>query len=55
MISIIREFTPRPEISLEEVPAPQKLAQYQARLRDIEEQLITSMARWENLLARAES
>lgn len=33
---------------------PQKLAQYQARLRDIEEQLITSMARWENLLARAE-
>ena len=34
---------------------PQKLAQYQARLRDIEEQLITSMARWENLLARAES
>jgi hypothetical protein len=28
MISIIREFTPRPEIELEEVPAPQKLAQY---------------------------
>ena len=28
MISVIREFTPRPEIDLEEVPAPQKLAQY---------------------------
>jgi hypothetical protein len=28
MISLIREFTPRPEIELEEVPAPQKLAQY---------------------------
>ena len=28
MISIIREFTPRAEIELEEVPAPQKLAQY---------------------------
>ena len=28
MINIIREFTPRPEIELEEVPAPQKLAQY---------------------------
>ena len=28
MISAIRDFTPRPEIDLEEVPAPQKLAQY---------------------------
>ena len=28
MISIIRDFTPRAEIELEEVPAPQKLAQY---------------------------
>jgi hypothetical protein len=28
MISLLREFTPRPEIDLEEVPAPQKLAQY---------------------------
>jgi hypothetical protein len=28
MIEIIREFTPRAEIELEEVPAPQKLAQY---------------------------
>ena len=28
MINIIREFTPRSEIELEEVPAPQKLAQY---------------------------
>ncbi len=28
MISILREFTPRSEIELEEVPAPQKLAQY---------------------------
>lgn len=28
MIAILREFTPRVEIILEEVPAPQKLAQY---------------------------
>ncbi len=28
LISHIREFTPRPEIDLEEVPAPQKLATY---------------------------
>ena len=28
MVSLLREFTPRPEIVLEEVPAPQKLAQY---------------------------
>ena len=28
MVAIIREFTPRAEIELEEVPAPQKLAQY---------------------------
>ena len=34
---------------------PDKLANYQARLRDIEELLITLMARWEDLLARSES
>jgi hypothetical protein len=28
MIAVLREFTPRVEIILEEVPAPQKLAQY---------------------------
>ena len=28
MIAILRDFTPRVEIILEEVPAPQKLAQY---------------------------
>ncbi|CAB4336093.1 unannotated protein [freshwater metagenome] len=28
MIALLRDFTPRPEIELEEVPAPQKLAQY---------------------------
>jgi ATP-binding cassette subfamily F protein uup len=33
---------------------PQDLLKYQARLRDIEEQLITLMARWEDLLARSE-
>jgi len=34
---------------------PDKLTGYQNRLREIEEQLITLMARWEDLLARAES
>ncbi len=33
---------------------PDQLAKYQARLRDIEEQLITLMARWESLLERSE-
>jgi hypothetical protein len=28
MIALLRDFTPRSEIELEEVPAPQKLAQY---------------------------
>ena len=34
---------------------PDKLTGYQNRLREIEEQLITLMARWEDLLARSES
>ena len=34
---------------------PDKLTGYQNRLREIEKQLITLMARWEDLLARSES
>ena len=34
---------------------PDKLTNYQNRLRDIEEQLITLMERWEDLLARSDS